>query len=80
MQQRSRFNLEEHLSQLKIKSFEPSDPFPHGAEWTSTTRSHYSTDTASLDEEILLMFIDGGGDHVTQTFLPKYPWYAFSSN
>ena len=47
----------------KDKVFEPSDRFHHGAELTSILRSQYSTDAASLDREILLMFTDGGGDH-----------------
>ena len=54
------------LVTTKDKVFEPSDPFRHSAELTSILRSHYATDAFNLDKEILLMFTDGGGDHITR--------------
>lgn len=46
-----------------VKTFEPSDPFHHGAELTSTIHSHYWRDDASLDKEILPMFTHSSGDN-----------------
>ena len=40
----------------------PSDPFRLGAQMTSIIRFHYSSYSAKRQKEILLMFIDGGGN------------------